>query len=99
MLIIQFPGNSEEDFEKLIKLEEKLEAELKSNNIADGHDFGSGEMNIFILTNSPNVIAQKVVEIINQTKSIPFFRIAYREIDGNDYIILYPSQETDFKVK
>ena len=48
ILVLQWPGSSEADFEELVKMEDELERSLSESAIVDGHDFGSGEMNIFI---------------------------------------------------
>ena len=52
-LVLQFYASSIEDFDQLIEIEEMLESTLGNLHEVDGHDFGSGEMNIFIHTNDP----------------------------------------------
>ena len=50
-LIVQFKTNGAvEDFDWLIKIEDALIQAFSQNNKAkvDGHDFGAGDMNIFI---------------------------------------------------
>ena len=42
-----------DDFDQLVILEDKLIEELGSVATVDGHDFGSGEFNIFVLTDEP----------------------------------------------
>ncbi len=53
-LVLQFPLAEDFDFDALIELETKLTFELGSVHDVDGHDIGSGEVNIFILTNNPD---------------------------------------------
>jgi len=52
-LILQFEANTMDDFDQLAILEDKLIGELGSVATVDGHDFGSGEFNIFVLTDEP----------------------------------------------
>jgi hypothetical protein len=56
----------------------------------DGHDFGAGELNIFILTGNP-VRAFKLSEpIIEARKHIQRFQAAYRELGYEKYTMLWP---------
>ncbi|MCC5851171.1 MAG: hypothetical protein JJU29_24025 [Verrucomicrobia bacterium] len=53
-LVLQFKidgHGSEKDFDGLVEIEEKLNAALQRNGegYVDGHDIGSGEMNIYII--------------------------------------------------
>jgi hypothetical protein len=53
-LVLQF--TTDEDlgsFDNLIGFEEALSSLIGETAEVDGHDFGSGEMNIFILTDDP----------------------------------------------
>jgi len=45
-LVLQWPGVPVADCDRLISLEETIMHGLGNSGIADGHDFGSGEMNI-----------------------------------------------------
>lgn len=80
-LVIQFEASSEEDFEKLIEIEEKIENLVGSSHEVDGHDFGSGEMNIFIYTDNPNgdfeLIKSTLIANVENT-----MKVAFREVEG-----------------
>ena len=53
-LVLQFKADGDlGSFEKLVSFEETLSLLLGQIAEVDGHDFGSGEMNIFILTDHP----------------------------------------------
>ena len=97
-LVLQFAADSMEDFERLVALEDRLIAELGAAVTVDGHDFGSGEFNIFVLTDDPAAVFGKAHRIvINQ--SVPnVMRSAYREMDDEDYVILWPASLTEFSV-
>ena len=53
ILVLQWPGDSEADFKALISMEGRVDTALGRYASVDGHDFGSGEMNIFIETDRP----------------------------------------------
>jgi hypothetical protein len=64
----------------------------------DGHDFGSGEMNIFILTDDPVAtfsLVQQTDEFIRPSKDM---RAAYRRLHGEDYVCLWPPELSHFHV-
>jgi len=53
ILVLQWPADSEADFDALISVEDQVETALGPYASVDGHDFGSGEMNIFVETDQP----------------------------------------------
>ena len=98
-LVIQFPGESEDDFDHLIEIEDEFEEKLTDSSVVDGHDFGSGEMNIFILTNEPVETFKKVKTIIDgKDDYISVMRAAYRDIESEVFTILWPNDLTKFVV-
>ena len=88
-LVLQFPANSESDFEKLIDLEDKIEAQMGSEHEVDGHDFGGGEMNLFIFTNDATDAFDKIQKIISVT-TYPGLKAAFRHVEGDEYTLLWP---------
>jgi hypothetical protein len=49
-LVLQFRAESVQEFGELVVLEDLLIEKLPEDSEVDGHDFGCGEFNIFILT-------------------------------------------------
>jgi hypothetical protein len=96
-LVLQFAADSTEDFDRLIALEDRLIEELDVATV-DGHDFGSGEFNIFVLTDDPATVFGKAHGIVTSQGVPNALRSAYREMDGEDYVILWPSSLTEFSV-
>lgn len=92
-LIIQFPAESLEDFDALIDLEERLIEAVGSTADIDGHDFGSGEANIFIFTSDPSATFDLLRDQLKHQNIIEKCKVAYRESDGEQYTVLWP---TDF---
>ena len=99
ILVLQWPGPSEADFEALLTLEDALESSLSEPAIVDGHDFGSGEMNIFIETEEPARTFAEVQTILRQEPRWVDVRAAHREATGETYTVLWPVGQTEFRVK
>ena len=102
-LVVQFPSEDDRDVEalhRLTDLEERLDAVLpdESNDTVDGHDMGSGEMNIFIYTNTPVKTFERIRPLIGEHGPRPDYRAAYREVRGEDYTIVWPTDLQEFGV-
>jgi hypothetical protein len=52
-LALQFRGDSLDNFDEMVALEDELIEKLGDSADVDGHDMGSGERNIFIFTSDP----------------------------------------------
>jgi hypothetical protein len=86
------------DFDSLVSFEEHLIDHLRAFAKADGHDFGCGQFNIFILTDYP-VKAFEAAEDIRRTELPTYLPIvAYREWLGEEYIVLWPPGQTEFQI-
>ena len=55
-LVFQFRGDSLQDFDAMVALEDELIAELGDSANVDGHDFGAGTGNIFSLFRNVPVV-------------------------------------------
>lgn len=58
--------------------------------VVDGHDFGLGKFNIFVLTNEPTTTFTQAHQLILNEGIPNELRSAYREATGEDYVILWP---------
>jgi hypothetical protein len=99
VLVLQWPASSEADIEDLVAMEDDLESSLGDHAIVDGHDFGSGEMNIFIETDQPARTFADVRVILGHWPRWTELRAAYREKSGDTYTGLWPSGLTDFGIQ
>ena len=97
-LVLQWPASSIEDFDALIDVEDLLIEKLTEADDVDGHDAGSGEANIFIRTDDPKRTFNEIKGILGNHDCWIDVRVAYREIVGNGYTILWPRDLADFKV-
>lgn len=98
-LVLQFPASSLKNFDQLIQMEDLLIEKLGSHSEVDGHDFGAEEANIFIYTDEPQRTFEATRAILSKHTSLLHARIAYRKVDGDDYIVLWPKGETKFAVR
>ena len=71
---------------------------LEEAGVVDGHDFGSGTFNIFVLTNQPTATFTQAHQVILDEAIPNELRSAYREDSGEDYVILWLSGLTEFSV-
>jgi hypothetical protein len=97
-LVIQFSGGSTTEFDELIGLEDSLTACITGDARVDGHDFGSGEFNIFVLTNDPNSTFRQIQTHISAQRYRASMRAGYRSLDGEAYTVLWPPTLREFTV-
>ena len=82
-LVLQLPAGSIQDYNNMVGLEEDIIEAIGKLGDVDGHDFGSGETNIFILTDYPQRI---------------FDQITSQDI-MDDFAIIYPTGLKNFVLK
>lgn len=98
-LVIQFTEKLEGGFERLIEIEDELIEKLSTDAEVDGHDFGSGQMNIFVLTNQPLETFKQIIKILTSWKdTLTDMKAAYRNVEGEDYTCVWPNYLTEFNV-
>lgn len=97
MLVIQW-GASLSDYDAMTKFEEVLESSLTDGATIDGHDMGSGDMNIFVATGDPVKTFAEVGAAMRLSSLWTAVRAAYREIDGDEYIVVWPPGLSTFRV-
>ncbi len=95
-LILQFPEDMM-NYDSLIEMEDRLIGELDDEADVDGHDIGSGEINLFILTDNPKATFAKAEKVVNH-EFAKELKAAYREADGEEYVILWPPSLREFSV-
>ena len=97
-LVLQFSISETTDFDELIDLEGRLIVVLGDGHVVDGHDFGSGEMNIFIHTDDPQGAFELCRPVI-QSSLQAALKAAYRKLSGDEYFWIYPQySDSDFSV-
>jgi len=97
-LVLQYPASSIKDYDAIIEIEDALVANLGDDDEVDGHDAGSGEVNIFIRTDAPKEAFERVKSLLGSRDFWVDARVAYREAAKNEYTILWPKGLDKFTV-
>jgi hypothetical protein len=98
-LVLQWPADAIEDFDRLVEVENILVERLSERHDVDGHDMGSVEMNIFIHTEHPTAAFAEVEKAVAGHSVWADLRAAYREESGEDYVVLWPRDLGEFAVR
>lgn len=97
-LVIQFPEDLRDGLDLLIKLEDILEANLETAEV-DGHDIGSGEMNLFIYTDKPEVTFNEIKNLFeSENEAVCNMKAAYRDSEKEEFICIWPKELREFHV-
>jgi len=97
-LVLQLSGNSIQDYDAIVELENCIIAGLENLGDVDGHDMGAGEMNIFIRTDAPKLAFERIKTLAGIKDFMPNIKVAFRDIGGDDFTILYPAGLTHFVI-
>ena len=97
-LVLQLPATSIQDYDDMVEVEGVIMAALCGLGDVDGHDAGSGEMNIFILTDEPRLAFDRIKMVLGTRDFMPDLKVAYREIGGNEFTIIHPPDLTRFAI-
>lgn len=97
-LVLQWPSPLSVDLDDIVQAEDRLIESLSDEISVDGHDIGASEANIFILTDDPISTFGKIRDILGKDSIWAGVRVAYREVTGSDYFILYPEGLTAFQI-
>ena len=95
-LVIQFRPTGALDFEKLVAMEDALITELGDSAIVDGHDIGSGEFNIFVVTDHPKESFVRTQRLLEGMKPEGAMNVAYRDPNDERFVILWPPNSPEF---
>jgi len=96
-LVVQFAGDDIADFDEMIEIESRLMYTLGERHLVDGHDVGSGEVNIFIYTNDPILACDEIMALLSDRQRTDA-RVAYRSLDSEEYAVLWPLDLDQFSV-
>lgn len=80
-------------------MEDQVETALGPYASVDGHDFGSGEMNIFVQTDRPTEAFADAAKVLRESPRRGDLRAAYRDAPGGPYQILWPRGLGEFSVR
>jgi hypothetical protein len=97
-LVLQFQAESMQEFDELVVLEDLLVENLPFHSEVDGHDFGSGEFSIFILTDQPKESFHAAEKTIEHYRPPQTLKAPYRELGQDSFVILWPRTLQEFKI-
>jgi hypothetical protein len=89
---------SMDDYDAMVGVEEALIERLPAGSEIDGHDVGSGEINIFIHTNDPARTFEEVRSVLCHHEVWANIRAAYRHLEATEYIVIRPKWLTVFEI-
>ncbi len=100
-LVIQFK-TGDDDYslqDEVIALEDDLIEHLDPDLVdVDGHDAGSGEMNLFLFTNEPAGAFAQIKTIMMARSLLDRSTAAYRPTDGDGFVPIWPVGLQEFEV-
>lgn len=97
-LVIQLPEALYGDLDWIAELEEQVNKSIVDAEV-DGHDMGSGEVNVFIHANNPVITFQIAKNILQESGVEPQYIKAVDHAVGEDnYILLWPENLANFNV-
>jgi hypothetical protein len=97
-LVLQWAYSSVADYDLLIRLEDLIRDGIGNIGIVDGHDYGSGEMNIFVHTNEPRVAFEKIGILLSGQLPRKEMKAGYRNFEDDHYTPIYPPGLQQFSV-
>lgn len=98
-LVLQWPASTVKDYDEMIWVEEALINGLGEIAEVDGHDAGSGEVNIFLLTDEPDQAFREAIRVLGSKDFMVGLRAAFRERTRDEYQVIWPNGLTEFSVR
>ena len=99
MLVLQWPSSSTaKELDLLISREDQIREDIGDHGNVDGHDIGSGEMNIFIFTENPRATFEHVLNIGSIPNHVSNLKAGYREVGEDEFVPLHPKGLDHFSV-
>lgn len=78
--------------------EEAIMEGLGNLRHVDGHDAGSGETNIFILTDEPKAAFERIKRLSGIRAFMPDLKGAFRVIGEVSFVFLHPTELAHFEI-
>jgi hypothetical protein len=96
-LVLQW-SSSIRTFDEVLAAQDALTDDIGDLALVDGHDAGSGEVNIFLLTDNPELAFGEAKRILTKKHLATGLRAAFRERTRGDYQVIWPAELTSFSV-
>jgi len=98
-VVIEFLCTNEDDFDRILAVEDAAITKCGDTCKIDGHDIGNGIMNLFILSNSYSDAKALILNLPELRGLDTHMRMGYRLVDNSEYHPLYPPDLTVFKLR
>jgi hypothetical protein len=95
---LQLPAFSINDYDTMIELEDRIINGLGDLGHVNGHDAGSGEMNIFVSTDHPALAFDRIKLLLGTGDFMPQLKAAYREVGREEFNVLHPADLNHFSI-
>jgi hypothetical protein len=96
-LVLQFSGDVLGDYDAMLALEDDLIQEFGDAGV-DGHDIGSGETNIFIVTSEPEIAFHRAKAVLERSQLLGAVVAAYRPVAAQTFTVLWPAHRQKFSI-
>ena len=92
-LVIQFDDEQGDAIDRVIAFEDELIELLDGVAEVEGHDVDKGVANIFILTNAPAKLWERLEPLVEDSDAneLDALAAAYRKVDGETFTVLWPT--------
>jgi hypothetical protein len=97
-LVLQVREVGLSDLPGLLQWERDLTEYVAKFAHIDGHDFGTGEFNLFILTDDPIATFRRIQESAEIESVIRATAAAYRRIEEEEYTVIWPAGQAEFHI-
>ncbi len=97
-LVLQWNASSINDYDDMIWVEEAIKNGIRHVASVEGHDVGTGQVNLFLNTNEPYRAFDEIKRILGSRDFMIGLRAAFREQSESDYRIIYPIGLASFSV-
>jgi hypothetical protein len=98
-LVLQFRGESLQDFPGAGNFETLLEKALGTTELFDGLDHGAHGANLFIYTDDPAATLRRIRPLLGQAQNLPGFAAAYRTVSSENFRVLWPEAGAPFQLR
>ena len=98
-LVLQFPARTEEEAERFLTIEDDFIEVLEDSADVEGHESDDGLMNFFVGTDDAEETFERLRPLLEDKNLLAIAAIAYRHVDEEDYIILWPEDDKERKFK
>lgn len=98
-LVVQFRGGNQVGYDVIVALEDELISALGESADVDGHDIGTDEENIFVITSDPSQTFRDIKTTIENAGLLQLATVAFRSVEGETFTVIWPENaEQQFHV-